>query len=255
MTVLVGGVGELYQSDLDLGRHAVEQLSAERLGPGVLVEELHYGAIAVAQRLEELRPEVLILVGAVARERPPGAVTRARIGSLDPDPEDVQAAVRDAAVGYVGLDLLLDVCAGFGALPRRTVVFEVEPARTGPSDELSGEARDALAEVLVEVRAELGRRPLLDVAAQLRERCAGDRLEPSPALTTVRELLAELDRLDETGRWGATFALRDRLRMQIAQSHTSESMEHLDWALWWAVVEELDRLQPLDAGLRGDDRR
>ena len=71
----------------------------------------------------------------------------------------------------------------------------------------------------------------------------------------MRELLAELDRLDETGRWGTTFALRDRLRLQIAQCHTSESMEHLDWALWWAVVEELDRLQPLDAGLRGDDRR
>ena len=67
MTVLVGGVSELFQGDLDLGRLAVARLLDEDLGPGVLVEDLHYGAVAVAQRLEEVRPDTLVLVGAVRR--------------------------------------------------------------------------------------------------------------------------------------------------------------------------------------------
>lgn len=255
MTVLVGGVGELFQSDLDVGRRAVDLLADEQLGPGVYVEELHYGAVAVAQRLQELRPEWLLLIGAVEWGGAPGAVRRRVLRDLAPAADDVQAAVRDAAVGYVDIPLLLDVCAGFGALPSRTVLLEVEPARTGPGEELSEEVRAALPELSRLVRAELTRRPLVEVVAQLHERCAGDRLEPSPALTTVCELLGELGRYDDTDRWGSAFSLRDRLRLQIAESHTSESMEHLDWALWWALVEELDRLQPIDAGLSDTDRR
>jgi hydrogenase maturation protease len=254
VTVLVGGVGELYQSDLDIGRNAVERLAAEQLGPGVYVEELHYGAVAVAQRLQELRPDWLLLIGAVEWGGPPGTIRRRVVRDLAPAPEDVQAAVRDAAVGYVSIELLLDVCAGFGALPSRTVLLEVEPARTGSGVELSPQAHAALPHVVDLVRAELDRRPLLEVVAQLHPRCDDDRLEPSPALHTVRELLTQLDRLDETGHWGTAFACRDRLRCEIAGSHTSESMEHLDWALWWALIEELDRVQPLDAGLRGSDR-
>lgn len=254
MTVLVGGVGELFQTDLDVGRRAVELLAGEQLGTGVFVEELHYGAVAVAQRLDELGPEWLLLIGAVEWGGAPGAVRRRVMRDLAPAPDDVQAAVRDAAVGYVDIPLLLDVCAGFGALPSRTVLLEVQPARTGSGDELSEEVQASLPELCRLVRAELAHRPLLEVVAHLRERCAGDRLEPGPALTTLRELLDELDRFDDTGRWGATFARRDRLRLQIAESHTSESMEHLDWALWWALIEELDRLQPLDAGLTGSDR-
>lgn len=255
MTVLVGGVGELFQSDLDVGRRAVDLLTTEQLGPGVYVEELHYGAVAVAQRLQELGPEWLLLIGAVEWGGAPGAVRRRVLRDLAPDPDDVQAAVRDAAVGYVDIPLLLDVCAGFAALPSRTVLLEVQPARTGPGTELSDEVRAALPELTRLVRAELARRPLVEVVAQLRERCAGDRLEPTPALSTVRELLDELDGFDDTDRWGRSFTLRDRLRLQTAGSHTGESMEHLDWALWWALIEELDRLQPIDAGRTGTDRR
>ncbi len=255
MTVLVGGVGELFQSDLDVGRVAVELLAAEQLGSGVYVEELHYGAVAVAQRLQELRPEWLLLIGSVEWGGAPGVVRRRVVRDLAPTPEAVQDAVRDSAVGYVSIELLLDVCVGLGALPARTVLLEVQPHVVGSGVDLSPAVRAALPGIVATVRVELDRRPMLEVVAQLHERCADDRLEPSAALDTLRALLAELDRLDETGHWGSAFACRDRLRLDIAGSHTSESMEHLDWALWWALIEELDRLQPLDAGLPGTDRR
>jgi hydrogenase maturation protease len=154
-SVLVGGVAHLYQGDLDLGRHAVERLQHDDLGPGVAVEELSYGAVAVAQRLEELRPDVLVLVGAVARGRRPGTVERREVERRALDPMEVQGAVADAVTGYIGLDLVLDVAEGLGALPERTIVVEVEPARTEPSEQLSPEAETALAEALELVRTEV----------------------------------------------------------------------------------------------------
>lgn len=245
VTVLVGGVSQLYQGDLDLGRRAAERLQGEDLGHDVLVEELHYGAVAVAQRLEDLRPDALVLVGAEARGRPAGSVERRRIRGLELEPARVQEAVADAGTGSVTIDLLLDVSSGLQVLPARTVAIEVEPVHTGPSPELSTEATQGLERALGLVRAEVRRAPLLRLADELRGVLAqrDQRLEPSPALEALQALLDELERLDHEGRWGRAFAERDRLRLRIGMGETGEGMDHRDWGLWWGLIEELDRLQ------------
>lgn len=244
MSVLVGGVGQLFQGDLDLGRVAVERiLDAGPLPPGVAVEELHYGAIAVAQRLEELRPDSLVLVGAAQRDRRPGTVVRRRIDRRDLETAAVQQAVQDAVTGYVSIDLVVDVGAGLGVLPARTVAIEVEPAVVGPVDRLSPDAERALDSALDLVSAEIHRAPLLGLADEIRALIDPDRLEPAPALEAMTELLAQLELLDHEGRWGSTFAERDRLRLRIALGETGEGMSHLDWGLWWTLIEELDRIQ------------
>jgi hypothetical protein len=153
--ILVGGVAELYQGDLDLGRLAVERLAAARLGDDVVVEELSYGAVAVAQRLEDLRPDALVLVAAHPRGRPAGTVERREVGAPELSPAELQLAVGDAVTGYVTIDLLVEVALAFGALPARTVTFEVEPASVEPSEELTPEARDGLARALEQVAAEV----------------------------------------------------------------------------------------------------
>jgi hypothetical protein len=247
VTVLVGGVSELFQGDLDLGRLATQRLQLEKLGSDVVVEDLHYGAVAVVQRLQELRPDVLVLVGAVVRGRRAGAVERRRVDPPALDPAQVQAAVGDAVTGYVHVDLVVEVAAGLEALPARTVVIEVEPARVGSGEELSDEAAAGLETALDLVRDEVRRAPLLQLAHELRPLVTEPRLQPSTALTAMRELLDELDRLDCDGTWGATFALRDRVRRAIGSGLPSEGMDHRDWGLWWALVEELDRLQTADA--------
>lgn len=153
--VLVGGVAELYQGDLDLGRRAVEALAAEELGEGVLVEELSYGAVAVAQRLEELRPRALVLVGAAARGRTPGTVERRPLGAEPLPPAEAQLAVGDAVTGYVSIDLLARVAQALGALPPDAVAVEVEPESTGASETLTAAAEAGLARALELVRAEV----------------------------------------------------------------------------------------------------
>ncbi len=253
-SVLVGGVSELYQSDLDLGRVAVARLQAEDLGRCVLVEDLHYGAVAVAQRLEDLRPQTLVLVTAVRRGRAPGAVERRRVDPPALTPADVQAAVGDAVTGYVHIDLLVEIATGLGVLPPRTVAVEVEPERMGPGEGLSAVAAAALEQALDLVRAEVRRAPLLHVADELRPLVAGDRLEVSPALDAVRDLLGELEELDRHGRWAHAFAARDRMRLAIMGAHSSEGMDHRDWALWWALIEEVDRLQTVEAALEPQER-
>ena len=162
--ILVGGVAELYQGDLDLGRHAVARLADEHPGPDVLVEDLSYGAVAVAQRLEDLRPDALVLVAAHARGRPAGTVERRQIGPVTLSREELQLAVGDAVTGYVTVDLLVEVAAALGALPARTVVVEVEPASVQPSEELTREALAGMQDALALVRAEV---------AALREATAG----------------------------------------------------------------------------------
>lgn len=247
MTIFVGGVSELFQSDLDVGRLAIDRLRDEAWGPGVVVEELHYGAVAVAQRLEDVQPHVLVLVSAVARQRPVGTVERRRIYPPVLSQADLQAAVGDAVTGYVHVDLVIDVASGLGALPARTVSIEVEPERTSSGEGLSPSATSGLEVALDLVREEVDRAPLLDLVDDLRGWVEGDRLEPSEPQTVMRRILAELVLLDREGQWGRTFALRDELRLSLAHEFSSEAMEHRDWALWWALIEELDRLEAREA--------
>lgn len=246
MTVVVGGVGELYQGDLDFGRLAADQLAAAEIGPGVLVEDLYYGALAVAQRIAELAPAALVLIGARAGGQPAGSLRRRRISGHRPSTADFQRSVGGAATGYVGIDLIIDVAAGLGVLPGRTVTIEVEPATTAPATTLSPPVARALPQAVDAARAEALRTPLLELAGRLAERDPA-RLGHGGAVRTVTLLLDELRALDRTGRWGRSFSLRDRLRAQIATELPAEGMDHLDWGLWWALIEELDRLEALDA--------
>ena len=156
--IVVGGVGQLWQGDLDVGRRAAERLAAELDDrDDVSVEDFYYGAVAVAQRLEELQPDALVLVGAVARGRPAGTVEVRTLEDFDTDGDEAQLAVMDAVTGYVAIDLLLQVGTGLGALPLVTTVVEIEPACVDPGDRLSPEVGYAFEAALDATRAEVAR--------------------------------------------------------------------------------------------------
>jgi hypothetical protein len=242
LVTLVGGVSELFQGDLDLGRVVVDRLRDRKLPRTVVVEDLHYGAIQVSQLLQELEPDALVLVGAKARGRPPGTIERRRVSGLDLAVDDVQTSVGDAAVGYVDIDLLLDVAWGFECLPDRTVVFEVEPAVVGPGEEMSDIAMDVIDEVIARVIEEADRTALFDLARIVAERLDDLALEPAAATDAVRGVVRELQGLDRTGHWGRTFAEKDRLRFAIGEGMTNAAMDHADWGMWWGLIEEIERL-------------
>lgn len=243
LTTLVGGVAELFQSDLDVGRHVVERL-ADLAGPGVLVEDLSYGAIPVVHRLQETTPDALVLVGASRRGRPPGTIERRVVRGTDRTAEQLQGAVRDAGTGYVDLALTLDVIHGLEQAPPRVVVFEIEPARTDPGEGLSPEATAAVERATAAIGDEVALVPLFDLLGLLRERVAVLAPTAQAPLAALRDLVAaldELDELDENGRWGRTLTEAERLRRAIADGAHHPEMDHRDWGLIWGVLEELQR--------------
>jgi Ni,Fe-hydrogenase maturation factor len=161
LRVLVGGVADSLQGDLDLGRQAALLLMREDLGPGVVVEELCFGAITVTQMLQERRPQKLVLVGAAARGRAPGTVERREVEPPRMEVLEAQDAIWSAGTGHVSIDLVVEVGAAFEALPPEVVAIEVEPASTWPSWQvLTPEAEAGLARALELVRAEVAREPV-----------------------------------------------------------------------------------------------
>jgi hydrogenase maturation protease len=162
VTVVVGGIGELYQGDLDAGRLVAERLASEPLAMRVAVEDFSYGAVAVVQRLLELAPDAVVLVAAVERGREPGAVERRLIAPEPVNPAVAREAVADAVTGYVTLDLLLEVGAALDALPAQTVAIEIEPQLHGPSERISPVAEVAIDRALELVRGELRRLGVLE---------------------------------------------------------------------------------------------
>ncbi|MBW3537100.1 MAG: hypothetical protein KY395_04925 [Actinobacteria bacterium] len=165
MRLLVGGVGELLQGDLDVGRVVLERLRLEGLGADVLVEDISYGAVAVSQYLEDLAPDGLVVVGAVSRGRPPGTVGRRRVMPDELLSVDVaNGAIRDAVTGYVGAELLIDVSGALGSRPAHTVLIDVEPLSAVPGDPLSDEVEGAVDDIVLAVREEVERMPLLGIS-------------------------------------------------------------------------------------------
>lgn len=210
-----------------------------------MVEDFHYGAVAVVQRIAELAPQRLILAGAEPRGLLPGSVTRRRISRTSPG--EAQQSIEQAVTGYVSVEIAVRVVSALGALPARTVVFEIEPETTGPSETLSRAGAHALREVVAQIELEARRTPVLLLADELEQRLVEGVLEDSASLDTLSDLLAELRVVEEQGRWGRTFVLRDRLVGMIRAGQISEGMSQLDWSLWWGLIEELNRLAQLEA--------
>lgn len=169
------------------------------------------------------------------------------MGSVAPSDQQVRRDV-DTLPSDVAVDRVLQLAFESGFRPARIVVVEVEPASSEPSENLSPPLADALEAALDLIRAEIRRAPLLDLASELRDLMASDALEPTPVVEAVEALLAELAGLEREGRWGRTFAERDRLRLRISTGeHAGDFVGGLHWAMWWALMEELDRLQALEA--------
>ncbi|HJV08964.1 MAG TPA: SpoIIE family protein phosphatase [Acidimicrobiales bacterium] len=139
MRGFVGSFGRPGMRDLDFGRQLVECLQELDLPAGVVVEILPCSAPLVLNRLQELRPARVVLLGAVARGDDAGTVRRYRLVDMS----------------LVDLDHTLAFARQWGGLPADTVVIEVEPDEIelapGFSDALAG----AFDPVLDMVREEL----------------------------------------------------------------------------------------------------
>lgn len=230
--ILVAGVRDAGADRADAARSVLAALEQAALGNHVRLEAVGPDPSDAVRAIAAHRPAALVVVGAAARGRPPGAVSRVRLRPRLDGPDGGGPAT-GAAPGATALDALVDLGRREPGLPPRTVVIAAEPPPDGP-------VPAALASVVAD---EVRRMPLLALGDETRAYTADDgRLEPTAALRALWALLDELERIDEEGGWGDVFARGVDLQRAVADGQTGEGMGCVDWAMWWGLLEELERL-------------
>lgn len=149
MRVLVGGIGYRNLRDHSFGTKVIDMLGGRRWPPGVSVEDISYGPIAVVQRLQDDPADCpfqrAVIVSAVERAgRAPGTLTVYRWDGALPGAVEIQAAVSEAVTGVIAMDNTLILARHFAALPQEVIVVEIQPATSECGDEFS----DAVARVV-----------------------------------------------------------------------------------------------------------
>ena len=153
MRVVIGGVGYRNLRDHSLGIVMSDELEALARPPALLVEDLCYGPVAVAQWFldEALSSPITraIFITAISRDdgRPPGTICAYRWDHTLPSADEIQRCVVDAVTGVIFLDNTLIVVEWMHALPSETIVIEVEPLEHAFGDEMSPGVAAAYAEV------------------------------------------------------------------------------------------------------------
>jgi hydrogenase maturation protease len=146
--VLVGGVGYRNLRDGSIGPWVADRL-ASRAGDGVEVEDLSYHPVGLHQNLIDRPPyDRIVLVGAVAADRPAATVDTYRWDGELPPAEEVQQRVAEAVTGVISLRNLLVVCGALGGLPADVRVVEVEPANEDWGEGFSPQVERVLDKVL-----------------------------------------------------------------------------------------------------------
>jgi hydrogenase maturation protease len=155
---LIGGVGYRWQRDASFGVVASDALARLAWPDGVEVMDLGYGAIYVAEDLLHAVPRYdrLILLSGTERGREPGRVYCSRWDLPLPDPEEIQARIREAGAGVVDVDNLLVIAKHFASLPPEVMLIEMEPVESSSGVELSAAGERCLREAVERVRREAG---------------------------------------------------------------------------------------------------
>ena len=155
--VLVGGIGLPWLRDLDFGTQFVRRVEDLDWPQDVIVEDLSYAAHRVLHRIQELRPEKVVLVGAMPRDvDPPGTIRRYVLDLTPPAKEEVADRLGEAVGGIIDLDHTLAVVRYWKGFPPDTVVIEVEPGDRAFGLGFSAEVEAQVDAILAMVRGEVG---------------------------------------------------------------------------------------------------
>jgi len=148
MRTLIGGVGYRNLRDHSAAFAVIDRLSLEDLGADVLVEDTSYNPIALVQWLEgepiEARFDQVILVSALERGRPAGALTAYRWDGVLPSDELVQQSVTEAVTGIIALHNTVVIAGYFKVFPEAVAILEIEPVDHAFGPELSAAVSAAI---------------------------------------------------------------------------------------------------------------
>jgi len=131
--ILVGTIGYHNLRDYSLGPRLLPELRALDWPPGVTVDEMNWGPIAIVQDFEA-RPmpyDRVVILTATRRGRPVGTMSLFRWGGALPPADEIQDRISEAVTGVISLDNLLIIGEYFGIWPEELLIIDVEP---GPQE-------------------------------------------------------------------------------------------------------------------------
>jgi hydrogenase maturation protease len=158
--VLVGGIGLPWLRDLDFGTQFIRRVEGLDWPEHVMVEDLSFAAHRALDRLREIEPSRVVLVGCMPREvDPPATIRRYKLDLTPPPDEEVHERMGEAAGGIIDLDHTLAVCRYWKGFPEDTVVIEIEPGDRSFGLGFSAEVEAVVDTVLAMVQEEVAKPP------------------------------------------------------------------------------------------------
>ena len=165
--VLVGGIGLPWLRDLDFGTQFLKRIGDEEWPDDVVLEDLSYSAHRVLHTLQDVKPEKVVLVGAMPRDvDAPGTIRRYQLDLTPPSDEEVADRLGEAVGGIIDLDHTLAVVRYWKGFPPDTVVIEVEPGDRAFGLGFSEEVESVVDTVLAMIQEEVGLQPDAGVGAE-----------------------------------------------------------------------------------------
>lgn len=156
---LIGTVGYHHLRDYSVGPMLLPRLQAMDWPPGVTLEELNWGPIAIVQNLEAMAEpyDRIVMLVARAKGRRPGTLTLRRWRGGLPDPTRIQDCITEAVTGVISVDNLLIIGEHFGIWPEEVFLVDVEPGPeeagttlTPPVETATGTILDTVRRVVIE---------------------------------------------------------------------------------------------------------
>lgn len=154
MQVLIGTLGYHNLRDYSLGPNLLAELRALDWPPGVTVEEMNWGPIAIVQDFEA-RPmpyDRVVILTATQRGRPVGTITLFRWGGTLPPSDEIQERISEAVTGVISLDNLLIIGEYFSIWPGEVLIVDVEPGLQEAGDTFTPAVETALPLIVDMVR-------------------------------------------------------------------------------------------------------
>jgi hypothetical protein len=139
---LIGIVGYYgFVRGYPLGPELMERLRAMAWPDGVEIREMNWGPVAIVQDFQAnpVKPERVVLVGALDRGLAAGTVTCRRWTGGELALDAVQQRMFEAVTGVISLDNLLVIGAHFDIWPDRTYSVELQWPESGLGDLVLGE--------------------------------------------------------------------------------------------------------------------
>ncbi len=147
MKVFIGTVGYHNLRNHSIGPALLPQLQQTKWAPGVEVDELNWGPIAIVQRFQSLQTpyDRVILVAAIERPgRKIGDITVFKWEGGLPDEELIQRCVGDAVTGVISVENLLIIGEYFKIWSSETFIVDVEPGAEEAGETLTQEMVQAI---------------------------------------------------------------------------------------------------------------